>query len=75
MSLYDDERSTYRDYDYESDDFDPYDGIEDESEELEEETESDICTNCNGSGEGMYDGSTCYICNGSGSTKPFKKHH
>ena len=26
----------------------------------------DICGYCNGSGEGMYDGSTCYQCKGSG---------
>ena len=24
------------------------------------------CTHCNGSGEGMYDGSTCLWCGGSG---------
>lgn len=30
--------------------------------------ESDICTQCNGSGEGMYDGTTCSACNGSGET-------
>lgn len=26
----------------------------------------EICGNCNGSGEGMYDGSTCWSCKGSG---------
>jgi len=25
-----------------------------------------ICPQCNGSGEGMYDGSTCHACHGSG---------
>lgn len=25
-----------------------------------------ICVRCNGSGEGMYDGSTCSACGGSG---------
>jgi len=25
-----------------------------------------ICSNCNGSGEGGYDGSRCYVCNGCG---------
>ncbi len=25
-----------------------------------------ICSQCNGSGEGQYDGSTCYTCHGSG---------
>ena len=28
--------------------------------------EEDLCTNCNGSGEGMYDGSRCYVCKGKG---------
>ena len=28
--------------------------------------EWDICICCNGSGEGMYDGSTCSCCKGSG---------
>lgn len=26
----------------------------------------DGCGNCSGSGEGMYDGSTCQVCKGSG---------
>ena len=30
------------------------------------EMESVICGNCSGSGEGMYDGSTCSTCNSSG---------
>jgi len=25
-----------------------------------------ICTNCNGSGEGQYDGATCHYCKGRG---------
>ncbi len=29
-------------------------------------TETDICPSCNGSGEGLYDGSTCQQCRGSG---------
>ena len=29
-------------------------------------TESVICSTCNGSGEGMYDGSTCRTCRGDG---------
>lgn len=39
---------------------------------LSEEDESDfaplalICSSCNGSGEGGYDGSTCYTCKGKG---------
>jgi hypothetical protein len=31
-----------------------------------EDDEDDICSACNGSGEGMYDGSTCYKCHGYG---------
>ena len=26
----------------------------------------EICTNCNGSGEGMYDGTKCRVCKGRG---------
>ena len=38
-----------------------------EFEEEEEEEEFDnLCTSCNGSGEGMWDGSTCSSCKGSG---------
>lgn len=32
----------------------------------DEEPEDDICSGCSGSGEGMYDGSTCYKCKGRG---------
>ena len=28
--------------------------------------EEEICLACNGSGEGMYDGSRCYHCKGTG---------
>lgn len=42
------------------DDYDPRDF--DEADEIDE----DICPNCNGSGEGMYDGSRCHVCKGSG---------
>lgn len=31
-----------------------------------EEIVDELCTSCNGSGEGYYDGSRCVICNGSG---------
>lgn len=31
-----------------------------------DEDEDHICPACNGSGEGMYDGSTCYKCGGTG---------
>lgn len=27
----------------------------------------EICGNCNGSGEGMHDGTKCYVCKGGGS--------
>lgn len=32
----------------------------------QEDDEDEICSGCSGSGEGMYDGSTCYKCHGSG---------
>lgn len=32
----------------------------------EEDDEDEICSWCNGSGEGMYDGSSCSKCKGSG---------
>lgn len=32
----------------------------------EDEHEEHICPACSGSGEGMYDGSTCYKCEGTG---------
>lgn len=32
----------------------------------EYEDEDYICPACNGSGEGMYDGSTCHKCKGTG---------
>jgi hypothetical protein len=31
-----------------------------------EEYEEQYCGNCSGSGEGMYDGSRCWSCKGSG---------
>ena len=34
--------------------------------------EDDICSACSGSGEGMYDGSTCYKCHGRG-VEPVEK--
>jgi DnaJ-class molecular chaperone len=33
---------------------------------LDAEWESVICSTCNGSGEGMHEGSTCSSCGGSG---------
>ena len=35
-------------------------------EEDYEEDEDYVCPACNGSGEGMWDGSTCYKCKGTG---------
>ncbi len=32
----------------------------------DEDEDAPICGNCNGSGEGMYDGTRCYSCGGSG---------
>lgn len=38
----------------------------------EDDIEDDICSACSGSGEGMYDGSTCYRCKGCG-VEPVEK--
>jgi len=40
----------------------------DEALDIEDNEYDDdyICPACNGSGEGMYDGSTCYKCKGTG---------
>jgi len=38
----------------------------------EDDTEDEICSWCSGSGEGMYDGSTCHKCHGSG-VEPVEK--
>ena len=35
-------------------------------EEDDDDDEDPLCSHCNGSGEGMYDGSICPICGGSG---------
>jgi len=40
--------------------------VEPEDEDEDEDEEFGICGACNGSGEGMYDGSTCYACGGAG---------
>lgn len=48
--------------------------IEDHEQALrdaeDDDDEDDICSACNGSGEGMYDGSTCYKCHGHGHERP-----
>ena len=41
--------------------------LEADSDEDDEPDDAGICSTCNGSGEGMYDGSTCRDCRGSGS--------
>lgn len=35
-------------------------------DEFEEDFEYETCRGCSGSGEGMWDGSTCPICRGTG---------
>lgn len=37
-----------------------------EYEDIEEDDEDEICSRCSGSGEGMWDGSCCTLCHGSG---------
>jgi len=49
--------------DYDEDD-DPQDLSEDY--ERSEDDEYDYCDACSGSGEGMYDGSSCHACGGTG---------
>lgn len=40
--------------------------VEEINDDDEEEEYNDNCVNCNGSGEGMWDGSFCMACGGSG---------
>lgn len=35
-------------------------------DKIDEEEFQNLCTSCNGSGEGMWDGSTCSTCKGTG---------
>lgn len=44
----------------------------DEEEDDDDDEYDDICSSCNGSGEGMWDGSTCRVCGGSGDSRPPK---
>ena len=44
--------------------------IIEEQEEERDYLDLPICSRCNGSGEGMWDGSRCSSCNGSGEVKP-----
>ena len=39
---------------------------EPEQEDDDDDDDEHICSGCNGSGEGMYDGSRCYKCHGTG---------
>ena len=43
-----------------------YEPIEDADDAIEDDDEPGYCPQCNGSGEGMYDGSKCGHCHGSG---------
>jgi hypothetical protein len=43
--------------------------IIDEYGEMEFNDDEGYCVECNGSGEGMYDGSTCMTCGGSGANE------
>ena len=40
--------------------------LDDEDEEVPADHETSLCMNCSGSGEGRYEGSTCYACKGKG---------
>ena len=42
--------------------------MSDMTDDIEQPDDDDdtICPQCNGSGEGMYDGSKCHACHGSG---------
>jgi hypothetical protein len=47
-----------------------YDEREDEPDTaVDDDAEEGYCPNCSGSGEGMYDGSRCSSCKGSGVSK------
>ena len=44
-------------------------GLDGGDEPEPEEGDEGICIHCNGSGEGMYDGTTCRWCKGTGESK------
>jgi DnaJ-class molecular chaperone len=46
--------------------YDPMDYDESDFDLDEDDVEHGICPNCSGSGEGNFDGSTCFVCGGSG---------
>ncbi len=61
-------RASYWD-DAPEDKYEPEPEIDDDYEpepELDDDYEVGICPTCNGSGEGMFDGSTCRDCGGMG---------
>jgi DnaJ-class molecular chaperone len=43
--------------------------VQDDDEEEDDDDEYGYCPTCNGSGEGMWDGSSCVVCRGSGELK------
>jgi len=55
------------------------DDFEEEEEEIEEDDDEEcdeydtMCSSCNGSGEGQWDGSLCRVCGGSGDARPPKR--
>jgi len=44
-----------------------------EAEEDEDEDEDETCADCNGSGEGQYDGTSCRSCGGAGVRNPARE--
>lgn len=45
------------------------DRVNDHWQQFEPEVEPEVCSACNGSGEGQYDGTRCSYCGGKGATK------
>ena len=43
--------------------------VEETNDDEEDDDEYVYCPECRGSGEGMWDGSTCRVCGGSGELK------
>jgi hypothetical protein len=46
---------------------------EEDDEEDENDLDPPLCVHCNGSGEGMWDGSTCNVCGGEGIDQVWKQ--